>query len=191
MAVDRGALAHLSLCGESPSESKESPYCRGCRWGSVKPQCAARLARASMHAGLLHLLVPTEDDIMPEGQSERTLSVRSRLHVLPSCLRKRKKEREEGRTEKVHSEGLKPVWRRSFCNINAVLFLVTNLDFLFDVKRDKWNCFTNFRTFSLALVKCINLFNDYSTLLFNIIKCRHLAKILDNSNDWWSDYGGA
>lgn len=94
-----GAPAHLSLCGESPSESKESPYCRGCRWGSVKPQCAARLARASMHAGLLHLLVPTEDDIMPEGQSERTLSVRSRLHVLPSCLRKKDRKQDRKKAQ--------------------------------------------------------------------------------------------
>lgn len=29
-----GLIPHLSLCGESPSESKESPYCRPGRWGS-------------------------------------------------------------------------------------------------------------------------------------------------------------
>lgn len=39
-----------------------------------------------MHAGLLHLLVPTEDESTPEGQSDSTLSVRSRLHVFSSCL---------------------------------------------------------------------------------------------------------
>lgn len=102
-----GAPAHLSLCGESPSESKESPYCRAGRWGSVKPQCAARLARASMHAGLLHLLVPTEDDIMPEGQSERTLSVLSRLHVLPSCLRKTERKKENERKGKERKQDRK------------------------------------------------------------------------------------
>lgn len=87
ITTERGLFpSHLSLCGESPSESNESSYCRPGRWGTVEPQCAARLALASMHAGLLHLLVPTEDDIMP-GESERTLSVRSRLHVRSSCLR--------------------------------------------------------------------------------------------------------
>ena len=45
-----------------------------------------------MHAGLLHLLVPTEDDIMP-GESDMMLSVRSKLHVRSSCL----KYRETGR----------------------------------------------------------------------------------------------
>ncbi|TNN44827.1 hypothetical protein EYF80_044976 [Liparis tanakae] len=30
-----GPVPHLSLCGESPSESKESRYCRPGRWGSA------------------------------------------------------------------------------------------------------------------------------------------------------------
>lgn len=39
-----------------------------------------------MHAGLLHLLVPTELDSPPDWQSEFILSVRSMLHVCSSCL---------------------------------------------------------------------------------------------------------
>lgn len=39
-----------------------------------------------MHAGLLHLLVPTELDSPPDWQSEFMLSVRSMLHVCSSCL---------------------------------------------------------------------------------------------------------
>lgn len=50
----------------------------------MQPQLAALLA---MHAGLLHLLVPTELDIPPDWQSEFMLSVRSMLHVCSSCLR--------------------------------------------------------------------------------------------------------
>lgn len=46
-------------------------------------QWAALLA---MHAGLLHLLVPTELDSPPDWQSEFMLSVRSMLHVCSSCL---------------------------------------------------------------------------------------------------------
>lgn len=39
-----------------------------------------------MHAGLLHLLVPTELESPPDWQSEFILSVRSMLHVCSSCL---------------------------------------------------------------------------------------------------------
>lgn len=84
--VTRSSLAHLSLCGESLSESYESPYCIPGHDMSVQPQLAALLA---MHAGLLHLLVPTELDIPPDWQSEFMLSVRSMLHVCSSCLRVR------------------------------------------------------------------------------------------------------
>lgn len=81
---DGARPAHLSLCGESRRESYESPYCIPGQDASVQPQLAALLA---MHAGLLHLLVPTELDIPPDWQSEFMLSVRSMLHVCSSCLR--------------------------------------------------------------------------------------------------------
>lgn len=47
---------------------------------------ASRRARASTQAGLLHLLVPTEDNIIPDWQSDVRLSVRSKLQVWLSCL---------------------------------------------------------------------------------------------------------
>ena len=50
------------------------------------PRWAALQARASMQAGLLHLLVPTDEDSAPDWQSEFILSVLSMLHVLSSCL---------------------------------------------------------------------------------------------------------
>lgn len=74
---------YLSLWGESLRESYESPYCIPGPDVSVQPQWAALLA---MHAGLLHLLVPTELDSPPDWQSEFMLSVRSMLHVCSSCL---------------------------------------------------------------------------------------------------------
>jgi len=49
-------------------------------------KAAPRRARASTHAGLLHLLVPTEDSIIPDWESEVRLSVRSKLQVWLSCL---------------------------------------------------------------------------------------------------------
>lgn len=55
---------------------------------SSRPEAAARRARASTHAGLLHLLVPTDDSMMPDCESEVRLSERSRLHVWLSCLEK-------------------------------------------------------------------------------------------------------
>lgn len=76
-------LSYLSLWGESLNESYESPYCIPRPDASVQPQCAALLA---MHAGLLHLLVPTELESPPDWQSEFILSVRSMLHVCSSCL---------------------------------------------------------------------------------------------------------
>lgn len=76
----------LSLCGESRRESTESRYCvMGLRESSMQ-KAAPRRARASTHAGLLHLLVPTEDSIIPDWESEVRLSVRSKLHVWLSCL---------------------------------------------------------------------------------------------------------
>lgn len=76
----------LSLCGESRSESTESRYCIMGRRESSMQKAAPRRARASTHAGLLHLLVPTEDSIIPDWESEVRLSVRSRLQVWLSCL---------------------------------------------------------------------------------------------------------
>lgn len=76
----------LSLCGESRRESTESRYCvMGLRESSMQ-KVAPRRARASTHAGLLHLLVPTEDSIIPDWESEVRLSVRSKLQVWLSCL---------------------------------------------------------------------------------------------------------
>lgn len=57
----------------------------GLRESSMQ-KAAPRRARASTHAGLLHLLVPTEDSIIPDWESEVRLSVRSKLQVWLSCL---------------------------------------------------------------------------------------------------------
>lgn len=64
-----------------------------------------------MHAGLLHLLVPTELDSPPDWQSEFILSVRSMLHVCSSCLPmwasgKRKVTTESRRREDTEEEGM-------------------------------------------------------------------------------------
>ena len=82
----QAAGSDLSLCGESRRESTESRYCvMGLRESSMQ-KAAPRRARASTHAGLLHLLVPTEDSIIPDWESEVRLSVRSKLQVWLSCL---------------------------------------------------------------------------------------------------------
>lgn len=97
----------LSLCGESRRESTESRYCvMGLRESSMQ-KAAPRRARASTHAGLLHLLVPTEDSIIPDWESEVRLSVRSKLQVWLSCLwTKPHMDSEQGTPTKVFSKEL-------------------------------------------------------------------------------------
>lgn len=95
----------LSLCGESRSESTESRYCVVGRRESSMQKAAPRRARASTHAGLLHLLVPTEDSMIPDWESEVRLSVRSRLQVWLSCLWiKAPRDSEQGIPTKASSE---------------------------------------------------------------------------------------
>lgn len=84
--VAQAVGSDLSLWGESRRESTESRYCVVGRRCSSRQKVAPRRARASTHAGLLHLLVPTEDSIIPDWESEVRLSVRSKLQVWLSCL---------------------------------------------------------------------------------------------------------
>lgn len=97
----------LSLWGESRRESTESRYCVvGLRWSSMQ-KVAPRRARASTHAGLLHLLVPTEDSIIPDWESEVRLSVRSKLQVWLSCLwSKARMDSEQGIPTRLFSKDL-------------------------------------------------------------------------------------
>lgn len=68
---------------------------------------APRRARASTHAGLLHLLVPTEDSIIPDWESEVRLSVRSKLQVWLSCLwSKARMDSEQGIPTRLFSKDL-------------------------------------------------------------------------------------
>lgn len=103
----RAVGSDLSLCGESRRESTESRYCvMGLRESSMQ-KAAPRRARASTHAGLLHLLVPTEDSIIPDWESEVRLSVRSKLQVWLSCLwTKPHMDSEQGTPTKVFSKEL-------------------------------------------------------------------------------------
>lgn len=78
----------------------------GLRESSMQ-KAAPRRARASTHAGLLHLLVPTEDSIIPDWESEVRLSVRSKLQVWLSCLwTKPHMDSEQGTPTKVFSKEL-------------------------------------------------------------------------------------
>lgn len=78
----------------------------GLRESSMQ-KAAPRRARASTHAGLLHLLVPTEDSIIPDWESEVRLSVRSKLQVWLSCLwTKPHMDSEQGIPTKVFSKEL-------------------------------------------------------------------------------------